>query len=268
MKKCADLICERLHSLCDSSTRVAHDIEGWADKGVSVCSFAWSATEALSVPLRHLNWTPWWGAEEEAAIMAALKRLLEDATVPKLAHNFAYEGFVWAWSSGIKIRGIGGDTMLKAATLFPELDKALDVCASIYTREPFWKHLGDTDDDETLARYNALDAMICFECDAAMEPLLEPGQRQYYQTQLALLEPTLSMMLQGIAYDQEARSAMLAQVQREIYEAQGALDTLAGIAPPEFDEVAETVCFKRSLDKVKTWDDVLLHCKPTMKESL
>ncbi len=168
MNAVAEKICQRLLAFCAHRIKVAHDIEGWASKGISVCSFAWSASDALSVPLSHLDWRPWWEPDDEAQVLAALKAVLEDENVPKIGHNIGYEAFTWAWKYGIRIRGIGGDTMIKHAVLYPELDKALDVCASLYSKEPFWKDMGDTEDDLQLAKYNALDSMVCYEINEAM----------------------------------------------------------------------------------------------------
>lgn len=261
-------ICERLRSFRDAHTKLAHDIEGYANTGVSVCSFAWSAHEALSIPLRHLNWVPWWSADEEAAIMAALKAVLEDPLVPKVAHNWAFEMFVWRWHDGIQVRGIVDDTMLKMHTIYPELEKALDVVASIYSLEPYWKDMSDTDDDEVLARYNALDSLVTYEVNEAMECELTMEGRRYYQHQLALLAPCHEMAFEGMAYDAVARDHMVAAIQQEVLAYQGELDSLAGIGPPTFEEVARAVAFKNKLAQCKDWPDLLLHAKPTMREPL
>jgi len=264
----ADKICDRLQSFCDNRTRLAHDIEGYATTGVSVCSFAWSANEALSVPLAHLDWRRWWEPSEEARIIAAIRHVLEDANVPKIAHNWSFELFVWRWKYGIQVHGVCDDTMLKHAAIYPELEKALDVVATIYAKEPYWKDMGDTEDDEQLARYNALDSMVTYEVNDAMDRDMTEAQHGYYQHQLALLEPCGEMMFSGLCYDAPARDAMVAQISREVYEAQGNLDTLAGIAPPTFKEVAEAVCFKKKLDRISTWEDVLLYAKPSGRAPL
>ncbi len=262
----ASQICERIQGFCNNRTKVAHDVEGFCTTGVSVCSFAWSPSEALSIPLRHLDWTPWWDADDEAAIMAALKGVLEDPLVPKVGQNWAYELFLWRWRYGVQVRGIVDDTMIKFHVLLAELDKALDVIASLYTREPYWKDMGDTDDEEQLARYNALDSMVTFEINDALEAEMTTAQRAYYQHSLALLEPCNEMAFSGMAYDAELRDDMVHRIQKEIYASQGQLDQLASIAPPTFDEVAEAVAMKVKLKHVVDWGDILAHAKPSFRE--
>jgi DNA polymerase I-like protein with 3'-5' exonuclease and polymerase domains len=264
----AEQIIERLQAFRANRTRLAHDIEGFPLTGVSVCSFAWSANEALSVPLAHLDWRRWWEPDDEARVLDALRGVLEDPLVPKIAHNWSYELFTWRWKYGIQVRGVCDDTMLKHAAIYPELEKALDVVATIYAKEPYWKDMGDTEDDEQLARYNALDSMVTFEVNDAMDRDMTEAQRGYYQHQLALLEPCGEMMYSGLCYDAPARDAMVAQIQAEVYEAQGALDQLAGIAPPTFREVVEAVAFKKAWDKCSTWESILEHAKPTMRAQL
>ncbi len=268
MNAAAQEIVERLDAFRTDHTRVAHDIEGWAKTGVSVCSFAWAPYEALSVPLAHLDWRRWWPADEEAAIMAALRAVLEDENVPKIGHNLSYESFVWRWHDGIQLRGICDDTMIKHCVLLPELDKALDVCASIYTRESYWKDMGDTNDDEQLARYNSLDAMVTFEINDVMEAQMNDAQRTYYRTQVALLEPCGAMSFDGMNYDQRSRDALVERLQSEIYDAQGRLDVLAGIPRPSYEDVRDAVAMKIRWKRCATWDDLLLHARPLMKEAL
>ncbi len=268
MNVAAQEIVERLDALRTTRTRVAHDIEGWPKTGVSVCSFAWSAHEALSVPLAHLDWRRWWSPDDEAAIMASIRAILEDPLVPKIMHNGSYELFLWRWHDGIAMRGIADDTMIKHCVLYPELDKALDVCASIYTKEPYWKDMGDTDDDEQLARYNALDTMVTYEINDVMEAQMTDAQRAYYTTQRDLLEPCGAMSFDGMPYDVASRDALVAKLQQDVYAAQGQLDALAGIPRPSFEQVRDAVAFKVKHKHCVDWNDLLLYAIPTMRENL
>ena len=268
MVKAAQLICERLEGFRRDRTRLAHDIEGFANSGVSVCSFAWSANDALSVPLTHLDWRRWWEPDDEARVLDALRDVLEDPNVPKIGHNWAFELFVWRWKYGIQVRGVCDDTMLKHAVMYPELEKALDVVATLYSREPYWKDMGDTKDDAQLARYNALDSLVTFEINDAMEAEMTDAQRRYYQHQLALLEPCLEMSFCGLRYDSEKRDAMVAALEREVFTLNGELDSLAGIPLPSFADVREAVAMKVKWAKCADWPDLLTYAKPSMKEAL
>ena len=261
-------ICDHLGELRSSKRLLAHDIEGYPTSGVSVCSFAWSASEALSVPLLHCNHGRFWSSEDEAEIMAALKALLEDAEVPKVGHNISYEFFTWSWAHQITMRGIADDTMLKFAELYPELDKSLEMAASILTKEPYWKHGADTTDDLEFAKYNATDSLVTFEINERMASLLDEQQIAHYRHQMALLELSNQQALDGMAFDTEARGAMLKSLEQQAVEAQGALDAAAGLTPPTLTEVAQTVCNKRRLADVKQWADVEMAAKPTFEKTV
>jgi len=60
---------------------------------------------------------------------------------------------------------------------------------------------------------------------------------------------------------------MVAALEREVWTLGGELDSLAGIPLPSFSDIAQTVCFKNKLARVKTWDDCLLYAKPSQRES-
>ncbi len=267
-------VCFRLSQIQYAGLPIGHDIEGGCDTGVTVCSFATSPTFALSIPFKRLDWSDVWSADDAAQILAAIRALLEDSAVPKVMHNGGYEMFVWAWRHGITIRN-AEDTMILWNVMFPELLKDLSVVSSLLTKQPFWGTPDDwgvpagqepTDEDRNI--YNVIDSSVTLECWQAMQPSITADQRRFYEHQRALLEPVLDMELRGLRYDSAARDAMVVQVNREVFAMTGELDSLAGIAPPTFGDVAETVCFKRSQEKIKTWQDVLVHAKPSFREPL
>jgi len=269
----ADEACALLQAIRDARQPVGFDIEGYATSGITVLSFATTSTAALSVPLRGLDWSHLWSDSDEARLLRAVGDVLEDEVVCKVAHSGAYEAFVHRWLHGHRLRNLE-DTMFAWHTLYPELLKDLSVVASLLTRGAYW---GSSTDWGVYGRepvqadrdfYNAQDSMRTLECWQAMQPLFSDAQRGYYQHQIALLEPCLEMMHEGMSYDVAARDAMVAQIQAEVYEAQGSLDQLAGIAPPSFREVVEAVAFKKAWDKCSTWESILEHAKPTMRAAL
>lgn len=259
----ANEIVVRLIAIQQARQPVSHDIEGYAHSGVTDFSFATSPTQALWVPLRQLDGSPWWPPHDEETILAATRGVLEDAAVPKVMHNATYEGFVWKWAHGITLRGIAGDTMLKFHELYCELEKNLSTAASLLTRQPYWGEADDPTTEEERAIYNCTDSMVTLEIDAAIDALpatdFTTAQRAHYEHRVRLLEPCLWQMLHGIPFDVEARRALLAQRAGEIDVLQGELDMLAGIAPPSFREVVEAVCHKRKWDKCVDWPDVEEH---------
>jgi uracil-DNA glycosylase family 4 len=257
----------QLEMMSAEPTTAGFDIEGGCDVGVTVLSFALSPDLVFSIPFRRLDFSLVWSKEQEAALWNALRSVLEDPRIPKVMHNAAFEMFVFARLHGIRIRNVE-DTMLMWHALYCELDKGLDVLASVLTREPHWGVAGEWATDEERDRYNAIDSAVTLECWQAMSPLLSADQRRYYQFQLWLLEPVLDMQLRGVPVDCGMRDALGEQLQREALAAQGELDTLAGIPAPSFDDVADAVVHKNHRAKVRDWPDVIAYAKPSFKETL
>jgi len=258
---------DRLAGLRDHAS-VACDIEGDVDTGVLVMGFATSPTEAFTVPFKRVNFSDVWEPEQRDLLWSLIRDVLVSPAVRKTFHNALYDLFVLAWLGHAKGVQPLSDTMLKWATLFPELEKALDVVSSILTKGEYWKHGLDSDNDHDRDCYCAEDCCRTYECDVAMEPLLSGPQRDYYNTQLALLEPVLDMMLRGIAFDAPAREDLRQQVQSEVYTLQGELDRLAGIAPPTYNEVAQAVAMKVKLSQCESWPDLLRFAKPSFRKPL
>jgi hypothetical protein len=148
------------------------------------------------------------------------------------------------------------------------LDKALDVVASLYTRQPYWGTTKDWTCDADRDLYNVIDSCVCLEAWQAIMREMTEAQRAYYRHQCALLEPCLEMSFCGLRYDSEKRGAMVAALEREVHGLQGELDSLAGIPLPSFAEVREAVAMKVKWAKCATWDSLLEHAKPSFKEAL
>ncbi len=143
---------------------------------VPVCvGFAFNSGHAISVPLlRKIGknvLTPMALYELEQCWRIIDEQLRR---IKIIGHNFKYDEFK------LGLIGFGGmslhsDTLIKTRVLFPELpDKGLDVAASLWTREPFWKKEGKEfklgkSDISQLFKYNAKDCAVDFEVDEAQE---------------------------------------------------------------------------------------------------
>ncbi len=261
----------RLAAIRGRKAPVGYDLEG-DHKCITVCSFATSPTEALSIPLRNRAWAKLWSDADEARIMRAVGDVLEDPAVPKVCHNASFETFVHRWLYSHRLRS-PEDSMIAWNCAYPELDKNLSVVASILTRQPYWGEAGYVSrdnpmgwtDDADRDTYNAIDSCVCLEAWQRLMAEFTPEQLSYYKTQRDLLEPCGAMSFEGLAYDAKARDELVARLEREVYEAQGKLDALAGIQRPAFREVVEAVAFKKAWDKCADWNDVLLHSKPSYR---
>lgn len=81
----------------------------------------------------------WPTAHDERNSWGLIISVLQDATIPKLFQNGAYDiAFLWR-SMRIKVMGAEHDTMLLHHALQPEALKALDFLGSIYSDESAWK---------------------------------------------------------------------------------------------------------------------------------
>ena len=241
---------------------LGYDIEGTVDTGITVFSLALTPTVVVSVPLKRLNFASVWSKEDESLILAELGALLADPDVTKVCHNAGYEAFVHRWLHGHSLVNVE-DTMLAWHVLYPELLKDLSVVASVLTRQPYWGGPGDWTDDVSRDTYNAIDSATTLEAWAAMQPLLTPAHRDFYQHTRDLIEPCLEMSYEGMAFDRDARDRLVASIQQEVFAFQGELDELAGIKPPTFDDVAAKVAFARKLAECKTWADIVECSKPS-----
>ena len=263
----AEEVCAKLKTIRDARLPVGFDIEGGCDVGVTVLSFATSPTRTLSIPFKRLNWSSVWSKDDELGIQMDARAVLEDAAVPKICHNSAYEMFCLAWLHGVTMVNVE-DTMIAWAALLPELERGLDTVASLLTRQPHWGKAGDWATDEERDTYNAIDSCVTLECWQNMQPLFSAEQRAYYETQRSLLEPVVAMMLRGFRFDAEARDDMRYTIGKEVLALSGELDELAGIPLPSFREVAETVAMKVKLPQVVDWPDIVRFAKPSYREGL
>lgn len=259
-------LCARLGAL--RGKRLGFDIEGYPTTGMTDCSFADSPTHALWVPFRRVDGSPWWSPSDAEQIMAAVTNLLQDEGTPKVMHNALYELFALKWGHGIELRGIGGDTMLLWHEAYCEMDKALEVVASIVGRQPYWKFGRHAQTEEERARYNCIDSMVTLEVEQALlgGGHLTPGQLAHYQHRLALLAPTAWQMARGFRFDQEARAQRVAELRRNVYALQGELDEAAGVVAPALADVVAAVCNKNKVKLVAGWSDVATYANKKWRE--
>lgn len=108
---------------------VGFDIEGGLG-GLQCASFATSPADAFVIDLMG-------ECLERPRTLAAIASVLEDAAVPKVLWNAAYERAIMQVTSSITLRNYE-DPMLAWWERWSELPKGLDFVASILTREPYW----------------------------------------------------------------------------------------------------------------------------------
>lgn len=240
----------RLTAIARDRTLCAFDIEGGVNS-LTCIGFATSATDAFSLPFVTAQGTRFWTPAEEAQIWAALRAVLCDPAVPKIAQNASYDCYILAYSYGLLVRGLRDDTMLKSRALFAELRTGLGTQTSIYTDHHYYKEERKGDDWSDFLRYNATDCAITYEINAVQDKLFRtPGQRAFYDFTLSLLPATQYMQLHGFRLDHTRRAAAIANAREERDRLQYCLDALRPMPVDATGYIRSVVCTKRSLN----WD--------------
>lgn len=166
---------------------------------------------------------------EQAEIYKAVSRFLYNISIPKVLQNSLYEGFVLGYGFNMLVRNVKEDTMLKGWEIYPELPKGLDTQASIWTRQPQWKHLiayskkeqkkralaGVSPDQAIRDKHLAccIDSAVTLEISNAQNGALSQDALRHYHFNMELLNPLLYMELKGIKYDKATAERELGQVQ-------------------------------------------------------
>jgi len=227
------------------------DVETDMDNHITAFAIARSPWDVISIPFTVGDGIPYWTEEEEVAIWKALKVLLEDESIGKIAQNAQFDIII----TGInpyhaKVRGLKMDTMCGFHTIYPELassekmkwdkeaksristggGKTLAIISSIYTREPYYKHWGHSGNDMQFWKYNAMDAAVTYEAaEGIQRELKEFGVYDFYHKFVHPLLPILmKTQVRGVRVDQEMRLKTLEKYGKECVELQGKLDKVIG----------------------------------------
>lgn len=207
---------------------ISIDIEGACG---NVTSFSWTAcsTSAFVIPFAHIDGTSVWSEADEVMIWQAVKELIEDPAVPKIAQNGLYDFFALAWTYGVVVQNFVHDTMIAWWELYAELLKGLATQTSILTKEPFYKPdfvdgAQVFESDEQFWRYNGLDACVTFECWQREMEQMGLGQRRHYEFNMSLMPGILFMELRGLLVDKSRVVEAQADAERGAFELQAKID--------------------------------------------
>ena len=213
--------------------RIAFDVET-VGTAMSCIAFADSPFSAISIPFtfsKGTNSINVWTLEEEYAILQKIKELMEDEKVEKIAQNAQFDCIILLINPpGIKVRGLVVDTMCAHHTVYPELPKGLDVLCSIYTRQPYYKHMSSSGNDVEFWKYNCTDACVTYESAIAIEKEMREFTTHefYYRIVHPLIPILMEMQMRGVRVNQQVRLEGAAQCTREVAEAQAKLNELVG----------------------------------------
>ena len=149
-------------------------------------------------------------------------------------------------AEGVQFNGPLWDTMLCAATLQPDLPKALNSVASLVLDVPRWKHLSDTDP----AFYNAMDAAYTRAIALyQVDELKRTGQYEWFTQSVMPAVPVLvAMTKRGIRVDAERRARWLEELSADETEREARWRILTGgVHPGSPKQVAEYLYDTRGL---------------------
>jgi DNA polymerase-1 len=190
---------ECLHYLRGRPARISYDLE--TTKNLTrLFGFAWSAEEAISIPFMR-GYAHRWTQEQEVELTLALKALLEDPSVEKVAQNAMYDNTIIARELGIEVKNLVCDTMLAQHLLYPELPKGLDTISSLYTDHPMYWGEG------TNPLYNCYDCAVTYEASVAQQKELQDRDMwNFFQRgPMATLFALIYIQSRGVLIDEPTR---------------------------------------------------------------
>lgn len=249
--KFADGAIQNLGAFSVLKIKTAYDIEGYWNN-LKCIGFSNHRELALVIPFKRQNGSRYWSKEDEPRVWRAVARLLEDASVPKIAQAGLYDRFCLHYGQYIRVAGTTDDTMSKHWSLYSELardDKkkkgrkgmGLAIQASIYTDIPYYKDGYDADTDEGFWRYCGLDCMATKEIDGCIEDIWNgPGDpltftkdefqsmRRLYNHVIEITSGFLYMELKGIRYDEATAATRVKDLERKMHETQAKVNYLTG----------------------------------------
>lgn len=206
----ATLLCH-LMDTWPTGLRCSVDIEGGIKenvyKGWACVSICASPTRSYTIPWGRLS------ESDHCRVLHSFANLMARRDVPKVLQNGLYDNFVLVWGYAILIRNVSEETLIKSWEIYAELPRALEVQASIWTREPHWK-----DDSmykgsgEGLYRGCAIDTAVTLEICDAQDGALSPLSKIHYRKMVEMLNPFLYMQVRGIKYDSTAAAKKLVDI--------------------------------------------------------
>ena len=254
-----------LERLRRNRRKIGTDIEGYVNN-LTCISFADDPLCGYVIPFVGPNGN-YWRPDEECIIWQGLKDLLEDPSVPKTLQNGLYDRFVLAYTYGIMVRGVVGDTMLKHWEVYCELEKRLSLQVSIYTNEPYYKDERTTTDWNEFWQYSGKDSCCTLEIDNFLDTVseLRGPARDHYKFNVEMQNPLLYMELRGMKYDQTKAKQIAQEINAEVNLLQdkvnGAVGGALNIQIPQqaLDIVVESICIKKA--HPTSFEDLRVFCR-------
>ena len=278
-------VVSELKTFMEMKPKLSFDVETDEDGHITAIAFAPNPWYALSIPFTNSTGAPYWRIEEEIAIWQAIKEVMEDEKVEKIAQNAQFDIIMLKINPyHTEVRGLVFDTMCGHHTVYPEMassesqatgkhriggGKSLGLLCSIYTRQPYYKHWGKSGTDEVFWKYNCMDACVTYECaDVIVKEMEEFGVKGfYYKLVHPLIEILLEMQIRGVKIDQTVRVQAMEMYEKETVELQakleGALGKVINVMSPKqlkellYDELNLPPQYKKGTAQLTTDEDAL-----------
>lgn len=193
------------------------DIETDCDRNITCVGFGFDLDNIYVVPLLRYDYQR--GYENTQRFLQALTVAMRDNIT--VCHNAMFD--LWVLSDKYRIpfgRRIE-DTMLMHHRCFPEAEKSLGHCVSLWTDEPYHKDEGvfmpnNTEQELKLWQYNAKDIAATMLVYAALESYAKtiPGLPESFAQVNSMIYPYLVTTLTGMRYDETKRAQMVEENDR------------------------------------------------------
>ena len=206
--------------------KVAFDIEVDRQGMMSCISLSPSPKWAISIPFRN-GYNSYWHEGEELQIYRWLHELF-NSEIKLIAQNALFD-LMWLVPR-LGYIDIYMDTMWAHQVCYAEIPKGLDILASIYTNEPYYKEERKVWKDTSITRqlwsYNAKDAVVTLEVALRLEEELKTLKLEsfFFGFVMRLLPVLLKMQMRGMKIDLQGRE----QIRQELLKRKSELENAFG----------------------------------------
>jgi len=181
------------------------------------------------VPMLRINYYHY---DETHQILRALAVAFRDNTV--VIHNALFDLFVVAYRYGIPAPRKVYDTMLAHHRLFPEIEKSLGHCISLYTDQPYHKNEGcynpqNAEQFDQLYHYNVKDVLTMALIKPSIDELaVTMGATKSIEQANSMVVPYLTAMCQGLRINTAEKKKILMRNERHKNQLRRMLSLLVG----------------------------------------
>lgn len=197
--------------------------------------FSYDPHISLTIPMTKEYWK---NPDDYVAVKAAVYRLLA-SELPKVMQNGMFDS-VWLLSEGFVVNNWLWDTRAMHHALDPRDDHDLAYMASVYTRQPFWKHEAKDPEEitkyasnsEALWTYNGIDCCVTLELFKELrQRLKDAGLLSFYLKHYANVMPILlDMTRHGIRVDDDRRACAMDELNNQAGELIDKIEAAAGMS--------------------------------------